>query len=117
MSRGQVRRLTIDEGSFRMSQVASTAPAWAIPGFLEARENNHLFISGADATALSYRYGTPLFVFSEPRIRANIARLQAAARKVNRPVKFCYASKANSNMAILNVVRDAGIDVEVNSGR
>ncbi len=116
MSRGQVRRLTIDEGSFRMSQVASTAPAWAIPGFLEARENNHLFISGADATALSYRYGTPLFVFSEPRIRANIARLQAAARKVDRPVKFCYASKANSNMAILKVVRDAGIDVEVNSG-
>jgi diaminopimelate decarboxylase len=98
-----------------MSQVV-TAPAWTIPGFLEARENNHLFISGADATALTYKYGTPLFVFSEPRIRANIARLQAAARKVDRPIKFCYASKANSNMAILGVVRDAGIDIEVNSG-
>src|SRR5438046_2178500 len=93
-----------------------TAPAWTISGFLEARENNHLFISGADATALSYEYGTPLFVFSEPRIRANIARLQAAAKKVDRPIKFCYASKANSNMAVLGVVRDAGIDIEVNSG-
>src|ERR1051325_4761770 len=93
-----------------------TAPAWTIPGFLEARENNHLFISGADATALSYRFGTPLYVFSEPRIRANIARLQAAARKVDRPIKFCYASKANSNMAVLGVVRDSGIDIEVNSG-
>ena len=99
-----------------MSQVVSAAPAWTIPGFLEARENNHLFISGADATALSYRYGTPLFVFSEPRIRVNIARLQAAARQVDRPIKFCYASKANSNMAVLQVVRDAGIDLEVNSG-
>jgi len=93
-----------------------TAPAWTIPGFLEARENNHLFISGADATALSYKYGTPLFVFSEARIRSNIARLQAAAKRVDRPIKFCYASKANSNMSVLRVVKDAGIDIEVNSG-
>src|SRR5215510_8855223 len=99
-----------------MSPIAKSAPAWSIPGFLEARENNHLFISGADATALSYQYGTPLFVFSEPRIRANIGRLQAAAKKVDRPIKFCYASKANSNMAVLGVVREAGIDIEVNSG-
>src|SRR5215471_9435219 len=99
-----------------MSPIAKTAPAWTIPNFLEARENNHLFIGGVDATALSYRYGTPLFVFSEPRIRANIARLQAAAKKVDRPIKFCYASKANSNMAVLSVVRNAGIDIEVNSG-
>jgi diaminopimelate decarboxylase len=99
-----------------MSPVATAAPAWTIPGFLEARENNHLFISAVDATALTHRYGTPLFVFSEPRIRANIARLQAAAKQVDRPIKFCYASKANSNMAVLQVVRDAGIDVEVNSG-
>jgi diaminopimelate decarboxylase len=99
-----------------MSQVITNAPAWTIPGFLEARENNHLFISGADATSLSYKFGTPLFVFSESRIRGNINRLQSAARQVDRPIKFCYASKANSNMAVLQVVRDAGIDVEVNSG-
>ena len=93
-----------------------TLPAWSIPAFLEARENNHLFISGVDATALSYKYGTPLFVFSAPRIRANIERLKKAAQAVDRPIKFCYASKANSNMAVLGVVRDAGIDIEVNSG-
>jgi len=98
-----------------MAQVLST-PAWTISGFLDARENNHLFVSGVDATALAYKYGTPLFVFSEQRIRANIARLQAAAKMVERPIKFCYASKANSNMAVLNVVRDTGIDIEVNSG-
>src|SRR6478672_2281172 len=99
-----------------MSSVITKAPAWTIPGFLEARENNHLFISGADALTLTHKYGTPLFVFSEPRIRANIARLQAAAKQVDRPIKFCYASKANSNMAVLGVVREAGIDIEVNSG-
>jgi D-ornithine/D-lysine decarboxylase len=99
-----------------MSPVATAAPAWTIPGFLEARENNHLFISAVDATALSHRYGTPLFVFSEPRIRANIDRLQNAAKQVDRPIKLCYASKANSNMAVLQVVLDASIDIEVNSG-
>src|SRR5947208_3913273 len=99
-----------------MSQVMTAAPAWTIPGFLEARENNHLFISGVDATALTHKYGSPLFVFSESRIRANIARLQAAAKEVDRPISFCYASKANSNMSVLKVVRDAGIDIEVNSG-
>src|SRR6266550_322606 len=99
-----------------MSPVMTAAPAWTIPGFLEARENNHLFISGTDATSLTHRYGTPLFVFSEARIRRNIARLQSAAKQVERPIKFCYASKANSNMAVLGVVREAGIDVEVNSG-
>src|SRR5713101_1717882 len=98
------------------AQIITAAPAWTIPGFLEARDNNHLFISGVDATALSYKHGTPLFVFSEPRIRANIARLQAAAKEVDQPIKFCYASKANSNMAVLKVVLDAGIDIEVNSG-
>src|SRR5687767_15658743 len=100
-----------------MSQTITAAPAWTIPGFLEARENNHLFISGVDATALTHKYGSPLFVFSEPRIRANIARLQAAAKSVDRPIKFCYASKANSNMSVLGAVRDAGIDIEVNRDR
>src|SRR5438477_1995234 len=99
-----------------MSQILASTPAWTIPGFLEARENNHLFISGTDATSLTYKYGTPLFVFSEARIRQNIARLQSAAKQVERPIKFCYASKANSNMAVLGVVRESGIDIEVNSG-
>src|ERR1700745_1546405 len=99
-----------------MSSVITKAPAWTIPGFLEARENNHLFISGVDALTLTHKYGTPLFVFSEARIRGNIARLQAAAKQVDRPIKFCHASKANSNMSGLGVVRDAGIAIEVNSG-
>src|SRR5450432_4014894 len=90
-------------------------PAWTIPGFLEVRAG-HLNISGADALALVREFDSPLFVFSAPRIRANIARLQRAAQAVDRPIKFCYASKANSNMAVLQTVLKSGIDVEVNSG-
>ena len=91
------------------------APAWAIPGYLEAREGR-LFIDGADSEQLAREFDTPLFVFSEPRIRSNVERLLAAARSVKHPVRFFYASKANSTMGLLGVVRDSGIDCEVNSG-
>src|SRR5215813_1949126 len=97
------------------SQLAVSRPAWSIPGYLDVCDG-HLNISGADAIKLASEFGSPLFVFSEPRIRANIDRLRRAADSVDRPIKFCYASKANSNMAILKAVLDSGIDVEVNSG-
>ncbi|HET9528019.1 MAG TPA: diaminopimelate decarboxylase [Pyrinomonadaceae bacterium] len=97
------------------TDTAISCPAWSISGYLEVR-NGHLTINGADALDLVGQYDSPLFVFSEPRIRYNIARLQHAASVVDRPIKFCYASKANSNMAILKTVLDSGIDVEVNSG-
>jgi diaminopimelate decarboxylase len=97
------------------SGTVALSPAWTIPGFLEVR-NQHLSINGVDAIELVKEHGSPLFVFSEPRIRHNIARLQKAAAAVDRPIKFCYASKANSNMAILKTVLESGIDCEVNSG-
>jgi diaminopimelate decarboxylase len=95
--------------------VVSSTPAWAIPDYLETREN-HLTINGVDALSLVSEYDSPLYVFSEPRIRSNIERLKNAARTVERPIRFCYASKANSNMAVLKTVLDSGIDLEVNSG-
>src|SRR4051812_37107172 len=97
------------------SEVAVSSPAWSIVDFLEVRDG-HLNISGADAVALVREFGSPLFVFSESRIRANIDRLKQAAAVVDRPIKFCYASKANSNMSVLKTVLQSGIDVEVNSG-
>ena len=97
------------------STVLSSAPAWAIADYLEVSEG-HLAINGVDALGLIARYESPLFVFSEPRIRANINRLRAAAEAVEHPIRFFYASKANSNMAVLQTVRASGIDIEVNSG-
>ncbi|HEY0765089.1 MAG TPA: diaminopimelate decarboxylase [Pyrinomonadaceae bacterium] len=97
------------------SGTATLCPAWSIPGYLEVRDD-HLTVNGVDAIELVKEFHSPLFVFSEGRILDNIARLQRAGAAVDRPIKFCYASKANSNMAILKVVLDSGIDIEVNSG-
>jgi D-ornithine/D-lysine decarboxylase len=98
-----------------MSASVLATPAWVIKNYLEVA-NGHLTVDGVDATQLIEQYGSPLFVFSKSRITANIKRLQNAAAAVDRPVRFFYASKANSNMAVLKTVRESGIDIEVNSG-
>src|SRR5215203_1325563 len=89
--------------------------AWEIENFLSEKESE-LFVGGVSTIKLAKEYGTPLFVFSEARIRHNIERLQHAAPFIDCALKVCYAAKANSNMAILRVVKEANCDLEVNSG-
>lgn len=89
--------------------------AWEIENFLETR-NGHLHMNGVDCVELAREHGTPLFVFSEPRIRHNIERIRKAGRHIGCPLKLCYAAKAMSTMGILRAVKDAGCDIEVNSG-
>jgi D-ornithine/D-lysine decarboxylase len=98
-----------------MSTVVTSSPAWTIPNYLEIHDG-HLTIDGADALELVREHGSPLFVFSGPRVKSNIERLRAAARSAEHPIRFFYASKANSNLAVLKLVLESGIDVEVNSG-
>jgi diaminopimelate decarboxylase len=88
---------------------------WQVSGYLEEREG-HLSIDGVDAVELARTQGTPLYVFSEKRIADNTRRLRQAVESVFPRVKLCYASKANSNMAVLRTIRGAGGDIEVNSG-
>ncbi|HZN10524.1 MAG TPA: diaminopimelate decarboxylase [Blastocatellia bacterium] len=97
-----------------VQDTSARQPDWALADYLEVRDNR-LSISGADAVGLAREFDTPLFVVSAPRVRANIARLREAARHHPR-LKLCFASKANNLLAVLRVVREAGIDVEVNSG-
>jgi diaminopimelate decarboxylase len=93
----------------------SQQPPWVIENFLEVREGR-LSVGGADAVELAQKFATPLFVFSEARIRHNIDRLKAAEAALGMPLKICYAAKANSNMAILRTVKECGISLETNSG-
>jgi diaminopimelate decarboxylase len=84
-------------------------------GYMGTSEG-HLTIDGVDAVRLAREYGTPLFVFSERRITENTRRLRSVVEAVHSRIKLCYASKANSNMAVLATVMKAGGDIEVNSG-
>ena len=88
---------------------------WEIAGYREIK-GGHLHLDGVSARRLAEHYGTPLFVFSESRVKANVRELLESARRVHPRVRLCYAAKANSLLAILRAVREAGADVEVNSG-
>lgn len=88
---------------------------WQIENFLDVRDGR-LHIDGVDATALAKEHGTPLFVYSESRIRHNIERLRKSASVIDCPLKICYAAKAMSTLGVLRAVKAAGIDIEVNSG-
>ncbi|KXK04766.1 MAG: diaminopimelate decarboxylase [Acidobacteria bacterium OLB17] len=89
--------------------------SWQIEGFLETR-NGHLTIDGVDAVELAKRFGSPLFVYSEARIRRNIERLKLVGDAIGCGFKLSYAAKAMSTLGILRAVKDADCDIEVNSG-
>jgi D-ornithine/D-lysine decarboxylase len=88
---------------------------WEIENFLEEK-NGRLHIDGVSAVQLADRFDTPLFVFSEARIKSNLGRIKRVEASIGCRLKICYAAKANSVMAILRTVKDAGSDLEVNSG-
>jgi D-ornithine/D-lysine decarboxylase len=89
--------------------------SWEIENFLTVKDGR-LYVDGIDTNLLASEHGTPLFVFSESRIRHNIEKLKKAATVIERPLKLCYAAKAMSTMGILRAIKDAGSDIEVNSG-
>src|SRR5687768_11460426 len=89
--------------------------SWQIAGYLETR-NGHLPINGINALTPTEQHGRTQHVFSEKRIADNVRQLRRAVEAAHPKIKLCYASKANSNMAVLKTVLDAGGDLEVNSG-
>jgi len=78
--------------------------------------DGHLTMDGVDLVALGERHGTPLFVFSERKLRANAGGFLRAARQGHPKAVICYASKACSNLHVLRLIHAEGLDVEINSG-
>ena len=77
--------------------------------------DGHLHVEGIDVVVMAAETPTPFFVFSGAQIDRNIAALHDAFQS-RHPTRIFYASKACSNLWILDQVRRAGIDCEVNSG-
>jgi len=63
---------------------------------------------------LARRYGTPLYVYSAGHMAARLRMFQAAFRSV--PHLVCYAVKANSTLAILELFARGGAGFDVVSG-
>jgi diaminopimelate decarboxylase len=84
-------------------------------GALLSVRAGHLVFDGVDLVSLAERLPTPFFVFSERQLRANVTAIVRAFRSRHAATDVFYASKACSNLWVLDEVRRCGIGVEVNS--
>lgn len=74
--------------------------------------NGHLEIGGCDVTTLAEQYGTPLYIYDEQHIRQSARTF----RKVFGNGNVAYASKAFLCKAIVDVIREEGLMLDVASG-
>ena len=75
--------------------------------------NNHLHIGGIDVIDLANKYGTPLFVYDVNKIRNNARSFVSAFKKHDVNFKVSYASKAFSTVAIIQVMKQEGLNIDV----
>jgi len=67
------------------------------------------------ANTLATEFGTPLYVLDEHGIRARARRYRQAFAAVWPRTELAFASKANSTLAVLKLVHQAGLSIDVAS--
>jgi diaminopimelate decarboxylase len=73
-------------------------------------KNNKLFIGGISAEDLVAEYGSPLYVYDADIIRR---QYRALVNYITYPkLKIHYACKANTNVALLKILREEGSNIE-----
>ncbi len=65
-------------------------------------------------TEIARRFGTPAYIYSRAAILANLGAYQRAFAGV--PLLLCYSVKANSNLAVLNLLARNGAGFDIVSG-
>jgi len=76
--------------------------------------DGHLFCEEFNVAVAAERFGTPLYLYSAGTILDHYGRLNEALAGLDHLI--CYAVKANSNRAILRLLRDAGAGFDIVSG-
>ena len=76
--------------------------------------NDELYCEDVAIAALAEQYGTPLFVYSRATLERHWHAFDAALAEHDHLV--CYAVKANSNLAVLNLLARLGSGFDIVSG-
>jgi diaminopimelate decarboxylase len=79
-----------------------------------AYQADQLHIERASLATLAQQHGTPLFVYSKAAMLSALAAYQRGF--AGRKALICYAMKANSSLAILQVFAQAGCGFDIVSG-
>lgn len=75
---------------------------------------NQLHCENVSVSALAKEHGTPLYVYSGQTIQDHYRRLDAALAPLDHLI--CFAVKANSNLAVLNLLASEGSGFDIVSG-
>ena len=87
----------------------------ALPGQPHiAYVGDQLHVEGLALSQLAQEHGTPLFVYSKAAMLSALAAYQRGF--AGRQAQICYAMKANSSLAILQVFAEAGCGFDIVSG-
>jgi diaminopimelate decarboxylase len=76
--------------------------------------DRQLYVEECELTSLAQTYGTPLFVYSKASMLAALAAYQRGF--AGRNAQICYAMKANSSLAILQLFAQSGCGFDIVSG-
>ena len=85
---------------------------------LSINENNHLTLGGIDTVEMAKKYGTPLYLFDEDRIRERCRTYVCAMKEAfGDDALPLYASKAASFKQMYRIVMEEGMGTDlVSSG-
>ena len=87
----------------------------ALPGQPHiAYAGDQLHVEGVSLSQLAREHGTPLFVYSKAAMLSALAAYQRGF--AGRQAQICYAMKANSSLAILQLFAEAGCGFDIVSG-
>jgi diaminopimelate decarboxylase len=76
--------------------------------------DGHLYCEDVDLLSVAEKFGTPTYVYSAGTILDHYTRLDAVLAPLDHLI--CYAVKANSNRAVLNLLVRAGAGFDIVSG-
>jgi diaminopimelate decarboxylase len=77
-------------------------------------QQNRLFVENASLNDIAQRFGTPCYVYSRAALTDGFRQFAEAFK--GREHLICYAVKANSNLAILNLFARLGAGFDIVSG-
>ncbi len=87
-----------------------------MPLTVEINTKGHLCVGGCDVVDLAGTYGTPLYVMDEETLRQNCRNYIDAFSAAFPGSRVVFASKALSVRAVLEVINEEGLEIDVVSG-
>lgn len=82
-------------------------------GTSRINDKGHLEIGGCDVTELAGRFGTPLYVMDEALIRKRCREFRGAFEGTGLKYQVAYASKAFCVMAMVRIIEEEGLSLDV----